>query len=55
MPIEIMYQIEGCTSIIRWFVEMSALVVTYVAYEENSLRYTASIYVTDIKIGEVAF
>ena len=43
-PIEIMYQIEGCIYIRCWLLNMSALVVTYVAYEEYALKHAETIY-----------
>ena len=43
-PYEVMYQIEGCNSIHWWFLKMSILVITYIAYEENTLGHAVTIY-----------
>ena len=39
-----MYHIEGCIRIRFLLLKMSALVVTYVAYEEYALKHAETIY-----------
>ena len=39
-----MYHIEGCNIINCWLLKMGTLVITYIAYEENTLGYAAPIY-----------
>ena len=43
--VEVMYHIEGCNIIHCLLLKMGTLVITYIAYEENTLGHSAPIYV----------
>ena len=49
-----MYQTEGCIIINRPFEKVSALMITYVGYKEDSVRHAELIYGTEVLSGEVS-